>query len=463
MFDPESDYRLRDKVRDADFRHIPGPRRFFKTVAGPGMTAYPTEGSAPTVYYARMLRNVSFPKSVGAQSLTYSLTDIYDYVFNLEVAKYIEVGAVVLCFGENNRWFTIDKVIQDEPFVVAMSRSTAGSAPFGVFVTAADMNGNQLWTYTLTSEPSSGGGHVAVDSHGNVYCFFKFDNATGDGYVTSLTRNGVLRWSVKVGETVSTNDRVGAIDIDADDNIFVALVDTATSPLNSGVYLDTNGNILWDFATQTGGYTIVSVPPPMVRFVGIADFWIARQIRNPPGTSTVDARRFLADGTTPDFTSASSLNFDVNGDVMYVPVDALSGSSAFLLTRDTALETTKWQATPNTTISSSSLLARQCRHHAGKVYVPFNAVLGGGGFAGNRYNFMALSDLGGSFSMDYVTQAANSTDHLYACDANNSGVFAGGQRGRLQKMGSTTPVWNLLLPGNAPVCWGVAVYPNRWN
>lgn len=115
MYDPESDYRLRDKTRPPAFTHIPGPRRFFKTTAGPEEAAYPVEEDGPTVYYARMLKNVSFAKAVGAQSLTYETTEIYDHIFNLEVAKYIEEDSVVLCFGENNRWYTIDKVIAPPP------------------------------------------------------------------------------------------------------------------------------------------------------------------------------------------------------------------------------------------------------------------------------------------------------------------------------------------------------------
>lgn len=85
--------------------------RFFKTAAGPDETEYPEEAQGVNVYYARELRNVSYPKEVGAQTLTYEETERFNYVCNLEPEKYIEEGSVVLGFLENGRWWTIDKVI----------------------------------------------------------------------------------------------------------------------------------------------------------------------------------------------------------------------------------------------------------------------------------------------------------------------------------------------------------------
>lgn len=93
-----------------------GPRAFFKTVAGPGpYDAYPGAGENPSVYYARRLKNVTFPRAIGNQSLEYDTTDHYDFVFNLEPLKYIEEGAIVLCFRENGQWYTIDKVLEERP------------------------------------------------------------------------------------------------------------------------------------------------------------------------------------------------------------------------------------------------------------------------------------------------------------------------------------------------------------
>lgn len=99
--------------RKEQVRQLPGVAirmRFFLSVAGPGMTAYPAISSSPTVYYGRMLKNVTFTETVGAQSLSYSTTDNYDYFFNLATEDYVEEGSVVLCFELGNQWYTIDKV-----------------------------------------------------------------------------------------------------------------------------------------------------------------------------------------------------------------------------------------------------------------------------------------------------------------------------------------------------------------
>lgn len=95
-----------------------GPRAFFKTVAHPVYptgTAYPEAVDEPNVYRARKLKNVAFLEEPGRQTLDYDLTDQYAHIFNLEPMKYIEEGAVVLCFREGGRWYTIDKVVEEKP------------------------------------------------------------------------------------------------------------------------------------------------------------------------------------------------------------------------------------------------------------------------------------------------------------------------------------------------------------
>jgi len=92
-----------------------GPRRFFKTVAGPGITAYPSDAGAATagqadVYYARYIRDVAFTETVGRQTLSYTntATPTYEYICNLVPDNYIPVGSICLCFREGGRWYTID-------------------------------------------------------------------------------------------------------------------------------------------------------------------------------------------------------------------------------------------------------------------------------------------------------------------------------------------------------------------
>lgn len=98
--------------------------RFFKTIKDQDENGndidYPAEEDNPTTYKARMLKNVSFLPQQGGFGLTYEETQKTDYIFNLEVEKYIEEGTVVLGFYfpgntlEEGRWYTIDKVIEKE-------------------------------------------------------------------------------------------------------------------------------------------------------------------------------------------------------------------------------------------------------------------------------------------------------------------------------------------------------------
>ena len=47
----------------------PAQMQLYQTIAGPGTTSYPLLSSLPTVYYAQLLQDATFPKSVGAQTL----------------------------------------------------------------------------------------------------------------------------------------------------------------------------------------------------------------------------------------------------------------------------------------------------------------------------------------------------------------------------------------------------------
>lgn len=129
------DYMLREGWDEPSFGGI--PLKFFRTVAGPDETAYPEEGDSPTVYYARMLKNVSFTETPGAQSLSYANTDTYKHIFNMEADKYIEEGSVVMCWKPTHQWYTIDKVVSDV-FAVGTEFQK---------VYAWDSNWNLLWTW----------------------------------------------------------------------------------------------------------------------------------------------------------------------------------------------------------------------------------------------------------------------------------------------------------------------------
>lgn len=113
--DTENRYR-RDQDSRSAFPGVPDSAylTFWKTIAGPGATAYPADGTSPTVYNARPLRDVSFSDTPGAQSLTFTEitgTEHERRFFNLETAKYIEEGSVVACWENSGKLFTIDKVV----------------------------------------------------------------------------------------------------------------------------------------------------------------------------------------------------------------------------------------------------------------------------------------------------------------------------------------------------------------
>lgn len=104
---------------------------FFQTVAGPDTTVYPADADPkPTVYYARRLKNVTFTKTPGVQALDYDLTDDYKHLFNLQTDKYIEEGSIVAAWEKNGRWWTIDKVTDEESVAAFVAGLEDSTGPF---------------------------------------------------------------------------------------------------------------------------------------------------------------------------------------------------------------------------------------------------------------------------------------------------------------------------------------------
>lgn len=209
------DFSLRPRYRPDELRdRHAGPRAFFETVAGPDETAYPTEASAPTTYYGRMLYDVRFTETPGAGALTYSYTDYYRCLFNLEVAKYIEDGSVVLCFKESNQWFTIDKVTRP-PMVVVLHYKADGLR----YVTCLHQNtGAQLWQKAWPDYPFGRG--VVIDSKGRTAVgglnFGRLYDSQGN---VLSTDNAALKLSPTTSSS-STLDLFHHLAIDSADNIY---------------------------------------------------------------------------------------------------------------------------------------------------------------------------------------------------------------------------------------------------
>lgn len=94
---------------------------FWKTVQDPSLTSYPTPTQhyldLPNMsiinsndrpwnrYYARKVVNVSFAETVGKQTLTYDLTDIYDYLFTLYIADQPDEGTIMVCKWINGQLY----------------------------------------------------------------------------------------------------------------------------------------------------------------------------------------------------------------------------------------------------------------------------------------------------------------------------------------------------------------------
>lgn len=100
--------------------------KFFQTVAGPDDTPYPEQPEDPednpTVYYATMLKNPTYDQEVGLQGLVASSTTKKVHIYNMEPRNYIEEGSKILGWEINNRWWTIDKVREDEPVIVHLTK-----------------------------------------------------------------------------------------------------------------------------------------------------------------------------------------------------------------------------------------------------------------------------------------------------------------------------------------------------
>lgn len=193
------------------------PRKFYKTIAGPGMTAYPAKSSNPNVYYAQRVEAISFSKTVGKQTLGYTDTTIYDYVFNLEPKKYIEVNSIVLCFREYGQWFTIDKVLDavSHPCTTTPLPSTM----------KLDTDGNLV--YRITDNMGQGMG-IAVSADGSTFAVVGCDcdpvvTATSGGSLVEQwgrirvynTSDGSEAWSAQTSPA-TTDDPLGASPVAGD-------------------------------------------------------------------------------------------------------------------------------------------------------------------------------------------------------------------------------------------------------
>ncbi|MBW3538750.1 MAG: hypothetical protein KY476_00620 [Planctomycetes bacterium] len=104
-----------------------GRRRFFRTVAGPGGTRYPTPADAPTVYYCEQLRDVRFEAVAGETPLeveTFSPSR-FEHVYQLVPGHYVPLGGVLLGERHGGEWFAVDGL----KFRTTRKLDSSGSPP----------------------------------------------------------------------------------------------------------------------------------------------------------------------------------------------------------------------------------------------------------------------------------------------------------------------------------------------
>lgn len=101
MHDLTADFFRRPKDRSSHDTELAGQVRFFKTVAGPDDTVYPATG---LVYYARLLKDVTFTKTPGSPSISSTETDEYAYLGNL-TGKRIPEGTKAVAQKIGARWW----------------------------------------------------------------------------------------------------------------------------------------------------------------------------------------------------------------------------------------------------------------------------------------------------------------------------------------------------------------------
>lgn len=243
----EHEYQLPDSLAEPQERGSGPQRAFFQTVAGPGATAYPEDvDPKPRVYYARKLKNVSFPHTVGySGALTYETTSKYEYLFNLEPSKYIEEGSIVLGFKEYVDWFTIDKV------------------PSPAFITTRRLKRDSLvvsWNGDYGVDTS----HVSnPDSAGLVWA------TTGGVFESDVAREFDLNGELS-GRSIGGYLGAGAIKVDGEDRIVLLATVAAIIPAVLARFSDPDGPADWSINERYSRFELTTADGVVAGYAYIA-------------------------------------------------------------------------------------------------------------------------------------------------------------------------------------------------
>ena len=205
----------RPKMSEEKGGHGAGPRRFFKTIAGPGDTPYPSDGENPpvNVYHVCWQANPDYEETPGAQEFHSVDTSANGFILNLKPERYMPLGTKGLAFLENGKYYTWDDI------------------PNG-FVTHRkyDVDGNLLWSRDHGATVYD----IVMDASGSVYVV---GEAASDGsYVRRYDSDGTLSLSIPLGSNNTLTD--AGIAVDSAGNILVRHI------LQIKKY-DSSGTLLW--------------------------------------------------------------------------------------------------------------------------------------------------------------------------------------------------------------------------
>ncbi len=415
------------RVPFRDPQHGGGPRRaaFFKTKAGPGATAYPAEGDDPTVYYAIKLTGVTFPKTVGNQSLTSTeVSGSEEYIFNLDTSNYIEEGSIVLAWKHGNRWFTIDKV--DVELVGITQRKLFDDGPDDLALDFATDFGSEITpsgsvTITGVAQESANPG-FGTDNH----------------IWIATTRNASTGKSAKLftssGLAVGTEIDFGA------DCLGVA---ARTNAMYLFGEADGSGNTAKRYdATVTAKTLLASGTPLETRVNAIAGLIGGSFDILCAGKGSKTVARVLLDFTTTTWTAdptggsgeATGIGSVANGVVVPVCFKSVSGTNLYSL------------GSTGTTLSSATALGGTDLHALAQGTSPssnlVHIIVGGVGDGSNTVACYTVHDSTGVWSLSWQYDTGSTVRDITMFDF---GTFAGDGRVLVvgDRNGSNKTAWLL--------------------
>ena len=242
---------------------------FVQTVAGPDADPYPAEEDEPEVYYCEVLKGVTFAEEVGTPALSYDGTGRYIYVRNLCSGSYLEEGAVIAAFGQNNRYWTMDGVRPADLITFSEDPSFAVNPSLSRYkVATGSLVGSRVATATATYDI----GPMRSDAAGNVYYVVHDLQGSTQGamYLRKTNKRCAQQWQVTLH---ADGDAIGTFadcEVTPNGKVYALTNGTQVGPVSTDeidpltyyvakvAEYDTDGNAVtsWEVQTDAGGANI---------------------------------------------------------------------------------------------------------------------------------------------------------------------------------------------------------------